>query len=199
MHDPRRAEEDLKPPRTILETARLSLREWSLDDVDRFAEIYADPEVMRFVGNYRPRTREETIERKLKSIRHYEAHGFGMWAVIDKESGALIGRAGLEYLDNDVEIAWLLARDWWGRGLATEAARAVLGYGFGVLGLDRIVAAAIPENSASINVMRKLGMRQCGSRMAAGREMIVFEVFREEVLELRAISGFPSPPTQGPP
>lgn len=167
-------------PAPVLETARLLLREWTLEDVDRFAEIYADPEVMRFVGNYRPRNREETIARKMKSIRHYAEHGFGMWAVVEKSSGLVIGRAGLETLDDDVEVAWLLDKPWWGKGLATEAARASVGYGFAVLELRRIVAAAIPENEASINVMRKLGMTPCGTREAAGRTMVVYELLRSE-------------------
>lgn len=169
---------------TILETARLLLREWTLDDVDAFARIYADPEVMRHVGNYRPRTRDETIERKRKSLRHYAEHGFGMWAVCLRPGGEVIGRCGLEYLPGqatpEVEIGWLLAREHWGRGLATEAAKATLGYGFAVLRLPRIVARAIPSNTASIRIMEKLGMKPSRTVDANGEEMVLYAVERAE-------------------
>ena len=149
------------PPK--IETARLILREWSLADVDRFAEIYSDPEVMKYVGDRRPRTREETYRRKERSLADYREHGFGMWAVVRKEDGRIIGRCGLQYLDDgEVEIGWLLERSAWGHGYAYEAARACIEYGLEELKLPRIVAVAMPDNTASVRLMEKLGMRLVG-------------------------------------
>jgi ribosomal-protein-alanine N-acetyltransferase len=93
-------------------------------------------------------------------LNHWRQHGFGRWAFIDKMNQKLVGHGGLEILENtcDVEVNYLLTRDFWNNGLATEAAHAIVQYGFDVLRLERLVAIAHPNNRASIRVMEKIGM-----------------------------------------
>ncbi|HMA33885.1 MAG TPA: GNAT family N-acetyltransferase [Chloroflexia bacterium] len=143
-----------------IETARLRLRLFRPDDLDALAPIYADPDVMRYMRSGQPATREQTMRTLDRLIGMWDAQGKGLWAVEHKADRVLIGQCGLFHLDNtpEVEVAYLLAQPYWGAGLASEAARACLRYGFEEWGLPRIVAVARPENRASQQVMRKIGM-----------------------------------------
>jgi ribosomal-protein-alanine N-acetyltransferase len=142
-----------------LETKRLYLRPFQPGDLDVLAALCANPDVMRYVG-HGVRTRKETETGLHRMMAHWQAHGFGMWKLVEKETGAFVGRAGLIHLDStpEIEVGYVLDCPFWGRGLATEAARASLQFGFDPLGLERIVAIARPENHASQRVMQKLGM-----------------------------------------
>jgi len=142
-----------------IETARLHLRRFQLDDLDGLAALVADAEVMEYVGNGLPVTREEA-EIALKSIiAHWANHGFGRWAVFDKESGEFAGYGGLRSLMGTPEVVYHFARAYWGRGLATELARASLRFGFKEHQFESIVAIAKPGNTASIHVMEKAGLK----------------------------------------
>jgi len=143
-----------------IETARLRLRQFTLFDLEDLFRIYSDPEVMRYVGKG-ARTRDETKAGLLSMLKHWELHGFGIWAVVDKMDGQLIGRCGLCFLDNtpEVEVGYTFAKPYWGMGIATEASQASLKFGFEVLKLNRIVAIAKPENVGSQRVMQKVGMK----------------------------------------
>jgi RimJ/RimL family protein N-acetyltransferase len=152
------AENFLKQRMPSVETARLRLRMFSPDDLDDFAALIADAEVMRYVGSGLPNSREEA-ERTLRSIiTHWDIHGFGRWAIVDKHSGAFIGYGGLRSMMGTPEVVYHFTPARWGRGLATEAAGASLRYGFEEHGFDRILAIAKPENLKSIRVMEKLGL-----------------------------------------
>jgi ribosomal-protein-alanine N-acetyltransferase len=142
-----------------LETQRLILRHFCLDHLDRLAEMHGDPEVMRYLGG-RTRDRAETLTRLEANIRTWNEHGFGMFAAFEKATGVMVGRCGLAFLDNtpEVEVGYMLARDFWGQGYATEAARTCLRFGFEDRGMNRIVAVAHPENKASRHVIEKMGM-----------------------------------------
>jgi ribosomal-protein-alanine N-acetyltransferase len=144
----------------LLETERLRLRPVAADDLDHFAALYADPDVMRFIGTRIPLSRELSRERLDFMLDHWLRHGFGMWALFRKDDGAFVGRCGMRYLDNTTqfELGYTLAKAHWGQGLATEASRAVVRYAFEVMRVGRLVAVADPANTASVNVMRKLGM-----------------------------------------
>ena len=148
-----------EPP--VIETTRLRLRGFTEYDLDALAEIYADPDVMRFMPGGKPVPRERVAASIARMINYWREHDFGLWAVEEKESGRLVGRAGLVHLDNtpEIEVGYLFAKDRWGKGYATEAARAALDFGFTELGLARIVAITEPENIASQRVLEKLGMR----------------------------------------
>ena len=167
----------LSPPRVSLpiETDRLRLRALTDADAERLHEIYGDRETMRYVGaSGEPRPDLEATRRVLDWLRRHDAlHGFGIWAVDERNGEQLVGVAGLLWVEGhgpDVEAAYLLRRDRWGRGYATEALHGVLDAGRSI-GLERIVALSYPENRASQRVMTKAGMRAAGTSTAYGREM----------------------------
>jgi RimJ/RimL family protein N-acetyltransferase len=142
-----------------VETARLVLRMFRPDDLDEFAALVADADVMKYVANGTPVTREESDIALQSIIRHWDSHGFGRWAVIDKDTRAFAGYGGLRSLLGTPEVVYHLGKAYWGRGLATELARASLRFGFEEHQFDSIIAIAKPENVASIRVMEKAGLR----------------------------------------
>lgn len=146
----------------VLETARLTLRHLEPADLDALASIQGDPEVMRYFSSG-PRSREVTADDLARCIALQAEHGFSVWATLDRADGRFIGRCGLLPDSRDgvpeVEIAYLIARSHWGLGLATEAARALRDYGFGDLGLGRLVSIIHRDNFASRRVAEKVGMR----------------------------------------
>ena len=147
-------------------TPRLRLRGWREGDVELMAEIYAEPEVVRYL---RPLDLEGTRQQLLRFVDQWEEHGFGLWAVEERVSGRLIGRIGLARHDDwtetpyDAEVGWTLERATWSRGLATEGGAAALEFGFKVEGIDRIISIAHTENVASQRVMEKLGLQREGA------------------------------------
>ena len=167
-----------------IETRRLRLRQWRDEDLNDYARICADPEVMRYMGG--PRTRERCREQLGWFARHWEEHGFGHWAVEDKISGAFIGRIGLLYHEDwpvgehKTEIGWLLDRAYWGRGLATEGARANLVYGFERRKLERIISITLPENTASRRVMEKCGLILQGEARWKGSDVVWHAIDRPD-------------------
>ncbi|MCT4356317.1 GNAT family N-acetyltransferase [Streptomyces sp. Je 1-79] len=149
---------------TEILTPRLLLRRWTDDDLVPMAEINADPEVMRWIGDGSVRDLEQTAEDIERWEEEWDDEGFGLFAVELLGSGELIGFAGLSVplflpeLRHEVEIGWRLGRQFWGQGYASEAAHAVLEFALQDRGLDRVVGIAHISNEASENVMRKLGM-----------------------------------------
>lgn len=145
----------------ILETERLYLRPLESGDLDRLAAMYSNMNVMRFIGAGKTFSRQQT-EKSIDSWGEYEAkHGFSNWAVIRKNDGAFLGKCGLSHLpdDSDVEISYIFDEQFWGMGYATEISKAVLQYGFDKLGLKQIVALTYPQNSPSIKVLEKIGLK----------------------------------------
>jgi RimJ/RimL family protein N-acetyltransferase len=146
----------------MIETERLLLRGWRDEDREPFARMNADPRVMEFFPA--ALTPEETAAMMERVRAHFARHGFGWWAAEMKETGAFIGFIGLAvpyfeaHFTPCVEIGWRLAAEHWGRGLATEGARAMLRYGFDELGLREIVSFTTVGNVRSRRVMEKLGM-----------------------------------------
>jgi len=173
-----------------IETDRLLLRPWRpAEDLDALAALNADPAVMRWVTPNRPLRREETADFLDRAIRHWDEHGFGLWALVPRrEAGAgCIGFAGLaipSFLPAvlpAVEVGWRLHAAWWGRGLATEAARASVEFGFERLGLRSIVAIVDARNDPSLRVAEKLGMRPGPDRLhpVTRRRLRVMQVGRK--------------------
>lgn len=146
----------------MLETERLILRPWREEDRAPFAALNADAEVMRFFPA--PLTREESDTLARAVMAHFDAHGWGLWAVERRTAPGFLGFVGLAHVRDAmpfapaVQIAWRLARDAWGQGLASEAARAALAFGFEHLRLDEIVSYTTPLNMRSVAVMERLGM-----------------------------------------
>jgi ribosomal-protein-alanine N-acetyltransferase len=142
-----------------LTTPRLILRRWRDEDRAPFAALNADPKVMEhFVA---PLNREQSDDMVDRIEAHFDAHGWGLWAVEVKETLAFIGFTGLwtpNWQPELVEVGWRLAHEAWGRGYATEAARAALDDGFGRLQLHEIVSFTSVDNIRSQRVMQKIGM-----------------------------------------
>jgi RimJ/RimL family protein N-acetyltransferase len=166
----------------MIETPRLVLRPFALDDLDAFASMNADAEVMRYIGAGKPQSREQTGARLLAFIEHQKEHGFGLWAAVDKASGDVAGFCGLQFLDHtpEVEVGYRLAKRFWGMGLASEAARTSLRYGFEELGLDRIVAVVRPENAASQRVVEKIGLRYVRDARFYNTDVRYYAITRDE-------------------
>ena len=168
-----------------IETARLRLRMFAPEDLDDYyREIYSDADVMRYLppGTVRPR---EDAERALKFfIDYWDDHPFGVWAVVEKSSGAMIGHVGLLHFRDypyEVEVLYALGKGYWGKGYAAEAGRASVQYGFEKGGLTRIYAVAYPENTASQRVMQKIGMVAQGlTSRYFGIEMACYSILRDE-------------------
>jgi RimJ/RimL family protein N-acetyltransferase len=140
-------------------TERLLLRPFQEDDLDLYARMVGDAAVMRFIGDGHTHDREEAWKGIAQMLGHWQLRGYGLWALEERESGQLVGRAGLYNPEGwpGLEVGWLLARSYWGRGYATEAGRASLDYVWRELGADRVISLIYPENTASIRVAERLG------------------------------------------
>ncbi|MBS2029074.1 MAG: GNAT family N-acetyltransferase [Deltaproteobacteria bacterium] len=144
-----------------LETDRLLLRPLTPDDLPWIAELYADPEIGRWLGG--TRTRAQAAESLDRMWNLFREQGFGLMAAVEKLTGQCIGRCG--YLVQSVEgrqeleLAWAIARERWGRGFATEAAAALRDHAFGAMGRERVISLVRPENVASAAVAKKIGMQ----------------------------------------
>jgi RimJ/RimL family protein N-acetyltransferase len=144
-----------------LSTDRLVLRAFNSEDLDFISELVSDPRVVQSATySGETMTRSQAWNWLCYMVGHWHLRGFGIWGVEEKESGLLIGRIGLQYLDwfEDVELVWMLARSAWGKGYATEGARAAMTYGLVTLDLSRITAVIRRENKRSIKLAERLGM-----------------------------------------
>lgn len=142
-----------------LATERLLLRQFREDDLEAYAAIQADPVVARYVGEGAPTDREESWRLMALFLGHWTLRGHGQYAVEERAGEAFVGRVGLWRPEGwpGLEIGWLIGRGRWGRGYATEAARAVTTAAFAALDIDRLISVIRPDNAASIRVARKLG------------------------------------------
>ena len=142
-----------------IETARLLLRSFAADLGDYTQLIFADADVMRYLPkrDLPPRARAERTIAVFDD--HWSQRGYGVWAVTDKIAGQFIGHCGLNFVPEagEVEVLYALRKDRWGEGIATEAARASVRFGFEHANLTRLIALAVPENIASRRVMEHLG------------------------------------------
>jgi len=163
-----------------IETERLRLRMLKTSDLDNLATLFADPAVMRYVGTGEPATRDEAEKALASIIAHWEREGFGRWAIEDKTTGEFVGYGGLRSLSGTPEVVYHFAQRHWGKGFATEMARACLQFGFNVKGFERIIAIAKPENSASIHVMKKLGMHFEKQTSYYGIEVVEYSITATE-------------------
>lgn len=156
----------------ILETKRLRLRMFTREDARAMEAVFCDAEVMRYSdGCMTPMQVPGALETIID--HDYPAHGFGMWAAVEKSSGDVVGYCGLarepgRCAGDEGELGYRLARAFWGRGYALESAQAVCRYGIQKLGLRRIVATIDPHNQASIRLADRLGMRREGEIVFPG-------------------------------
>ena len=151
-------------PLEILETERLRVREMSLEDIERLYEIYADPSITEYMEGLYPDKKDELEFSKSYIENMYGFYGYGLWMVIEKSSGRIIGRAGLSNREVDgevyLELGYVIAKECQGRGYATEACGAILEYAKNELGATQVIALMKPENEASIRTAKRLGFRE---------------------------------------
>ena len=166
--------------RPELETERLRLRQFCDGDLDAYTRITGDAETMRYLAKGVPFDREDACRSLGYIDSHWRIRGFGLWAVEERESGALVGRIGLMRPDDwpGLEVAWLVARERWGEGLATEGARAALDHAFTAVGVRRAISLIAPANAASIRVAEKLGMRFEEVHQIAGKTAALYAIER---------------------
>jgi ribosomal-protein-alanine N-acetyltransferase len=172
----------------VAQTPRLTLRYFETADARDIAWIYSDPDVMRYIP---PGVAwdQAKIDRLVAICQErYVTPGFGMWAAELRETpGKIVGHCGLQRFatTQDVEIAWIFGQAYWNRGLATEAARAIVEHGFARLALPRIVAVAEPPNGASLRIMQKLGMALQGTVHFYDRDLTMYALEAREYARLR--------------
>jgi RimJ/RimL family protein N-acetyltransferase len=165
-----------------VETDRLTLRMLRETDFDAYAEMCADPDVMRYIGDGQPMARQMAWRNLAQMIGHWSLRGYGLWAAEERSSGDLVGRIGFWNPDGwpGFELGWTLRRTFWGRGYATEGARAALRLAFARLGRPHVISLIHPENAASIRVAERIGERQVGPTEVMGKPALLFRVTREE-------------------
>jgi len=142
---------------------RLVIRPCSAADLEAMHAVWSDPEVMELIPSS-PYDREKSWARLSEKISHQARHGFSKWSVVEKASGVVIGECGVHYLEGgpDIELGYRLARTYWGRGLAAEAAQACLDWALAER-RERVVAIVDPANIRSARVLDKIGMVREGT------------------------------------
>lgn len=165
-----------------LETPRLRLRMFCQADADAYADMLADPQVMRYLSAGQPLSSWEAWRHMAMLLGHWHLFGFGPWAVEERASGELVGRIGPYYPAGwpGLELIWTIRRQSWGRGYATEGARAALAFVFQQMARDRVISLIRPQNAASIRVAEKLGQRLQERMEFYGEEALIYGINREE-------------------
>jgi RimJ/RimL family protein N-acetyltransferase len=150
------------------------------DDLDAYAAICADPEVMRYLGDGTTLDRPHAWRQIAMILGHWQLRGYGLFALEEKTTGALVGRAGIFEPDGwpGFELGWMLRRASWGQGYATEAARRVLRHAFTEMNRERVISLIRDGNARSIRVAERLGERLDGRAVIFGQEALVYAVDR---------------------
>jgi RimJ/RimL family protein N-acetyltransferase len=151
-------------------------------DFDAYAEMCADPEVMRYIGDGQPLARPLAWRNLAMMVGHWSLRGYGLWAAEERSSGVLVGRIGFWNPEGwpGFELGWMLRKAFWGRGYATEGARAALRHGFAGLGEAQVISLIHPDNATSIRVAQRLGERRIGATEVIGKPALVYRITREE-------------------
>ena len=159
-----------------LETDRLKLRMFREDDFEEYARITGDVEVTRYLSDGRALARWEAWRQMAMIIGHCHLKGYGPWAVEEKLTGRLLGRIGFFNPEGwpGFELGWVLGRESWGKGFATEGARRALDYAFSEMGRDHVISLIHPDNSASIRVAERIGEKLEGRTQFFGHEVLIY-------------------------
>jgi RimJ/RimL family protein N-acetyltransferase len=162
-----------------LQTERLILRHFRAADIDAYASMCADADVMRYLSaSGSVLSRGDAWRQMAMFVGHWELRGCGTWAVEEREGHRFVGRVGLHFPEGwpDRELGWTLCRAFWGRGLATEAARAAADHAFRRLGWTHVISLIAPGNTRSIRVAERLGSRPTGRVAERGVEHLVYRL-----------------------
>ena len=165
-----------------LETDRLILRMFRQDDLDEYAAICADPEVTRYLGDGTTLDRAGTWRQMAVLVGHWHLLGYGQWAVEERATGRLLGRLG--FLNPEgwpgFELGWVLGREYWGKGYASEGARRALAYAFTEMGREHVISLIHPDNHNSMRVAERLGESVEGRTQLFNHDVIVYGISREQ-------------------
>ena len=169
------------PHDIILETERLIIREHVLSDAPFFFTLNSNYNVVKYTGDSSFKLIEEAEKIVQYVINQYKENGYGRWLVAEKETGNPIGWCGLKFHTDtkETDIGYRLLESAWGKGYATESAKACIDYGFKHFNLNRIIGDAMKENTASINVFKKLGMTYLKDSLLYNIESVVYELKKE--------------------
>jgi|WetSurMetagenome_2_1015567.scaffolds.fasta_scaffold366777_2 [ribosomal protein S5]-alanine N-acetyltransferase len=180
----------MMPPHSgfFIETPRLLIRSFTEDDAEAMFKVFGDPETMRFFSIWLAKS-VDNARGFIRWVTGMERDfGYSFWAVVEKQTGEVIGDCGLAPLEGEgpeVELGCDLRRDHWNMGYATEAGAACLEYGFSVLKLDHIIAVTHPDNIGARHVLEKLGMKLEGRGQHYGAESLVFNLHKPDEVTLR--------------
>src|SRR2546423_9801372 len=165
-----------------LEPDRLTLRMLRESDFEAYAEMCADPEIMRYIGDGQPLARPMAWRKLAMMVGHWSLRGYGLWAAEERSSDAFAGYIGFWNPEGwpGFELGWTLRRSFWGRGYATEGARAALQFAFTQLKQPHVISLIHPENAASIRVAQRLGERLLDSAEVMGKTALLYRINREE-------------------
>ena len=174
-----------------VETERILLRELELTDIEAMFELDSDPDVHKYLGN-KPIYSLAEAEAQIKFIRQqYVEFGIGRWAIIDKATNQFVGWGGLKFRtdvvnnhSNYYDVGYRLIQKFWGKGYATESAKASIKYAFEVLGTPAVYAMALCDNKGSINALQKSGLRITTTLDYEGEPCYWFELSKEDWLQL---------------
>ena len=163
----------------LLQTERLLIRPFRLSDAAGFHAMNAVEQVLRYTGDQAFASVEEA-ELFIRNYDHYHRYGYGRWALEDRQTGEFIGFCGLKYHphEDEVDLGFRIPVAHWGKGLATEAAKACLDYGFDRLNMNRIIGRVAKANLASIRVLEKIGMAYCRDFDFDGLPGVIYEIYR---------------------
>ena len=172
-----------------LESDRLLLRAYAPEDIEAFVTILSNPNAVQYLPMSEPWPREIVEKWLLSSRSHWLQEGFGWWILEHKDAARAIGWCGLRRLENtgEVEVLYLLAEEYWGHGLATEAARHSIEYGFHSVGLDEIIGLVLEENIASSRVLEKSGLRFWQRATYFGFECLKYRIDRSDFARSYAV------------
>lgn len=161
------------------ETERLILRAFKPEDAASLFLLNSDPDVLRYTGEPPLESEQEALHR-IETYPDFKKHGFGRWACVYRPEMRIIGFAGLKVLEElgEVDLGYRFLPDYWGLGLATEASASCLRFGFQTLELDRIIGLVLPDNTASIRVLKKVGMTLDGEIEYEGQRVLQYVAFR---------------------
>ena len=168
---------------TEIHTSRLKFRPYAMTDLDELHRIFIDPQVRKYLCDDKIMPREWVATEIENNIKCFEQHGFGQWSVFLKENSELIGFCGFRFFyDNppELQLIYGLSPQYWGKGLATEAAKAMIQYGFTEHKFEQIISATDVGNIASVQVMERIGMKFRDRNTKEGLDVLYYAISREE-------------------
>ena len=167
-----------------IQTPRFVLRHFNIEDTASLFQNFLDPLTVEH-WRTRNKTLDETQERVLRMIHHWEEHGFGDWAIEDKQSGQMIGFCGNHYITgmSEVNLGYMLNRSYWGKGIATEVSLIALAFAFEETTLDQVVGVTLRHNVASIKILEKCAMKFWKEIVRHEEPRVVYSITREECVE----------------